>query len=111
MELDLQALSIRTSRLGPNHPDLAFNLTGLGEARVRSGNRAGALEVLEKALILRPEPGEARGSTAYWLSLALTPPKGKKVEPRARGLMEEAAAQLPASTPLGVEARNALRQH
>ncbi|MFT3707870.1 MAG: serine/threonine-protein kinase [Archangium sp.] len=104
---DEHALAIRTKRLGEKHLDLAYNLTGLGEAKLKSGDAAGAREALEKALALRRDRGEARAATAFWLARSL---EGTK-DTRVVSLFEEAATDLPASSPLGVEARIAFGKH
>jgi tetratricopeptide (TPR) repeat protein/tRNA A-37 threonylcarbamoyl transferase component Bud32 len=102
--LDDRALVIREHRQGPTHLDLAWNLTGLGEARLMLKDPTRAREALEKALSLRRERGPERATTAYWLGRAL---EGTK-DTRVRSLLEEAASDLPAATPLGQEAQAAL---
>ncbi|MFO0600122.1 MAG: serine/threonine-protein kinase [Myxococcaceae bacterium] len=103
---DEEALAIRTAKLGSAHVELGWNLTGLGEAKLRAGDKAGAREALERALALRRDAGEPRATTAYWLARAL---EGTK-DTRVLSLLEEAAQHLPAGTPLGVEARAALQR-
>lgn len=101
---DERALRIRKARQGEQHQDLAYNLTGLGEAKLRSKDAAGAKVVLEEALALRRERGIERATTAYWLALAL---EGTR-DTRTRSLLEEAVADLPASSSLKHDAQAAL---
>lgn len=102
--LDERALGIRKARQGEQHLDLAYNLTGLGEAKLQSKDVAGAKAALEQALALRRERGLERATTAYWLARALD---GSK-DTRTRSLLEEAVADLPASSALKHEAQAAL---
>ena len=104
--LDERALAIRRVRQGELHLDLAYNLTGLGEAKLRSKDVAGAKLALEQALALRRERGPERATSAYWLAKALS---GSK-DTRRRSLLEEAVADLPASSSLSREAIAALAQ-
>ncbi|MBL8917196.1 MAG: tetratricopeptide repeat protein [Archangium sp.] len=100
---DDRALKIRVAKLGEQHLDVAYNLTGLGEAKFKAGDLPGARADLERALLLRRDRGQARAATAYWLARAL---EGTR-DTRISSLFEEAATDLPAASPLGVEARAA----
>jgi tetratricopeptide (TPR) repeat protein/tRNA A-37 threonylcarbamoyl transferase component Bud32 len=102
--LDERALAIRKTRQGEQHLDLAYNLTGLGEAKLQTKDVAGAKLVLEQALALRRERGVDRATTAYWLARALAGTK----DTRTRSLLEEAVADLPASSALKHEAQTVL---
>ena len=102
--LDERALGIRKVRQGEQHLDLAYNLTGLGQAKLATKDVNGARVVLEQALALRRERGADRATTAFWLAKALSGTK----DTRQRSLLEEAVADLPASSALKHEAEVAL---
>ncbi|RMH43312.1 MAG: protein kinase [Deltaproteobacteria bacterium] len=52
-----RALGIFEAALGADHPDVAYPLSGLSEAREARGDIAGALEATERALALRRTSG------------------------------------------------------
>ncbi len=69
-----RALAIDTARLGADHPELAFELTCLGEAKLGTGDLAGARDLLERAWSLRTThdvAGEDRATTAFALARTL----------------------------------------
>ncbi|GMU63725.1 MAG: hypothetical protein AMXMBFR34_54880 [Myxococcaceae bacterium] len=102
-QLDRLAMQIRRARQGKSHPDLAYNLTGLGQAEAELGHAADARAALEEALSLRPEKNELRAETALALAKVLL--KSKDGQARAVALLEEAVASTPQDSAVQKEAR------
>ena len=81
--------------MGPDHPDLAYPLTGLGQSLLGLTKPADALPLLERALTLRTtheiDPA-LLAKTRFALARALwtTPATQGRDRPRARTLAEQA---------------------
>jgi tetratricopeptide (TPR) repeat protein/tRNA A-37 threonylcarbamoyl transferase component Bud32 len=102
-QLDRRALEIRRARQGPAHPDLTYNLLGLGEALLELGRLADAEAALEAALPLNAGNAALRAEAALALARVLL--RSRAGEARALSLLEEVLAATPPESRQRAEAR------
>src|SRR5439155_19840515 len=76
-----QALSIEEHALGPEHPNLAYDLLGLADGELAAGKQADAIAHYERALALREAHGSPPDEVAearYSLARALVKAHGDR---------------------------------
>lgn len=77
-----QALSIEERALGPEHPNLAYDLLGLADGELEAGKQADAIAHYERALALRVAHGSPPVEVAearFSLARALVKTRGDRV--------------------------------
>ncbi|WAS99521.1 tetratricopeptide repeat protein [Nannocystis punicea] len=99
-------LELAPALLEPDHPDLAYPLTGLGRCHLELGRPGDALELLERALAIRRSFKGMPAELADTLfALARANVAAGRTRPEALAMAEEAAALYGRST-RGINATN-----
>jgi tetratricopeptide (TPR) repeat protein len=94
LELYRRALGMHEKALGPKHPDVADDLTGIGDTELALGRPRDAIAPFERALEIRNGRGAPQDTAEAQLSLARALWRVTGEEARTRELLLSAQAEL-----------------